>query len=126
MLQLHYARRGRRRSVDILCELVQRDADCPMFHRMIDLSPYGVWLETSAPLAVGSHVALAFQLPGGEEMIVFAEVTRVRESRGEVDNRGMGLEFIDLSSEERRQLIGALRSVPDDGVRLKSFARSLN
>ncbi len=107
----------------MLCELVRRDFDGPIFHRMTDLSAYGVWLETSFPMPVGARVALAFMPPGCDEIIVFAEVTRTRDRRDAVDNRGMGLEFIDLTDEERLQLVLALRRVPSDGVAVKRFDR---
>ena len=76
MLELHYARRARRRRVDLPCQLICSDWDEPYYHHMVDISPYGVWVKTSFPRNIGERVVLCFEGPHGKELTVFAEVTR--------------------------------------------------
>lgn len=117
MLELHYARRSERRGVDIGCELVARSWDQPLPHRMTNVSAFGAWLQTSLPLEVGERVVVSFRPPrwrDRREITVFAEVTRnikVRERNG-VRRNGMGLEFIDMTAGERREMQYCLRAMP--------------
>ncbi len=126
MLELHYARRGKRHSVDMLCELIRRDFDVPIRHRIVDLSAFGAWLHTTFPMPIGARVVLVFTPPGEEELMVFAEVTRVREPRRGVTRPGMGVAFLDLTADERRRLQQALGHLGDETVRVMQFARLLH
>jgi type IV pilus assembly protein PilZ len=73
----------------------------------------GLFVETEAPQAVGTEVSLQFQLPGGNRPVeVAGRVVRVSES-GSGDLPGMGIEFDDLSRQERdliNQLVRQLRA----------------
>jgi hypothetical protein len=117
MIELNYARRAERRAVNILCDVVAREWEAPFSHRATDLSPFGMWLQTSFPLRVGDVVVLSFKPPTWSDtgdLTVFAEVTRrvkIFERHG-VRRNGMGLEFLDLSDEERGRLRGWLRHKP--------------
>jgi hypothetical protein len=111
MLELHYARRARRRQVDLACEVITRDHDEPVLHQLEDISPYGVWLRTSFPRQVGERVVLSFVAPHGEELTVFAEVTRAVPGGPQERRSGMGLEFVDIRQRERVALHRALRDV---------------
>lgn len=126
MLELNYARRGRRHSVDMLCELIRRDCDVPLNHRITDLSAYGAWIQTSFPMPVGSRIVLAFTPPGADELMVFAEVTRVRDRSSAHKKTGMGVAFSEMTQPERLQLLMALRRVPDDTIRVMRFARLIH
>ena len=119
MLSQPYARRSARRSVDLSCEIVSRHWDEPIAHQLGNLSQFGAWIDTSFPLPVGERVVLSFAapvsaLPAGRfmthlhEILVFAEVRRVRRSRGG-KRGGMGVVFIDLPKNERRALGHTLR-----------------
>ena len=114
MLELHYARRAHRRQIDLPCEVITREADEPILHQLIDISPYGVWLRTSFPRPVGERVVLSFTAPHGKELTVFAEVTRATKGSSHQGERGMGLEFVDIRQGERVALHRALRDVYRD------------
>ncbi len=109
MLELHYARRARRRQVDLPCEVITRDQDEPVLHQLVDISPYGVWLKTSFPRPVGERLVLSFMAPHGEELTVFAEVTRTVRGAPERRGSGMGLEFVDIRHRERIAMHRALK-----------------
>jgi hypothetical protein len=106
-------RRALRRAVDMPCAVVSRYVDEPLLYWATDLSPYGVWLDTSFPMEAGELVVVCFK-PAiwwpGRELMVFAEVTRAARTRGK--ETGMGLEFLDLDVHERRALSGWLRGRP--------------
>ena len=125
MLELHYARRAQRRRLDLPCEVITRDWDEPVGHRVTDISPYGVWVRTSFPRPLGERLVICFTPPHGRELIVFAEVTRRVPARAK-DSRphGMGLEFVDIRQTERVALHRALRKLPADSrARISLFRR---
>lgn len=126
MLDLDYARRSRRHSVDMLCELVRDDCDEPIRHRLSDISAYGAWIETSFPMEVGNLLAIVVQPPVGTDIIVFARVKRTRARRSGGRRGGMGVEFIGTTAGERLQLLMWLRQVPDDTVRVMEFGRLIH
>ncbi len=117
MIEHNYARRSDRRATDVPCDLVRRTWDQPVRHRVTEMSPHGVWIQTSFPLRPGEQVVLSFAPPRGrrpQELTVFAKVTRaVRPStRRGPSYGGMALEFIDLTKTERRVLQRGLRGLP--------------
>lgn len=107
-------RRALRRAVQLPCELISRYVDAPLLYWATDLTPYGVWLETRFPMELGEQVVLCLD-PGiwwnARELMLFAEVTRVAHNRS-FDERGMGLEFLDISAHEQRALTAWLRNRP--------------
>ncbi len=117
MIEFNYARRSDRRATDVPCELVRRTWDEPIRHQVTEMSPHGVWIQTSFPLAVGEQVVLSFTPPKRShrhELTVFAQVirsVRARESDG-VRSGGMALQFVDLGKTERRTLQQSLRGLP--------------
>ena len=125
MLELHYARRAQRRKLDLPCEVITRDWDEPVGHRVTDISPYGVWVKTSFPRELGERLVVSFVGPHGRELTVFAEVTRkVRSRVGDARASGMGLEFVDLGPAERVALHRALSKLPADArSRVSLFGR---
>jgi type IV pilus assembly protein PilZ len=61
----------------------------------------GLFVETDAPPALGTSVALEFQIPGSDEPIqVMGRVVRVSDGSGK-DGPGMGIEFENLDSQSR-------------------------
>lgn len=108
------SRRALRRAVELPCELITRYLDTPLLYWASDLTPHGLWLETPAPMQVGESVVVSFE-PSiwwqQRELTVFAEVTRVMWAR-DVNERGMGLEFTDITVHEQRALAAWLRGRP--------------
>ena len=113
MIEFDYARRSQRRTIDLPCDLVGRDWDRPLCHRIVDLSPHGAWVRTALPLQPGEQVVVGFRPPKWErELSLFATVKRsVRAGRGGARN-GMALEFLDLTRAERRLLQHSLKGLP--------------
>ncbi len=111
------ARRGVRRAVDIPCELVRSGNDRVHRYRATNLSHDGMWLHTPNPARAGEVVVVCFRPGDGwnhRELHVFGEVVRVTSVRhrpGELPpDVGMGLELLDLTAEQQRQLRGWLIS----------------
>ncbi len=128
------SRRALRRAVDIPCELISRYVDQPLLYWATDLSPFGIWVETTTPMQMGEIVVLSFEPPAGwrnRGLTVFAEVTRVNANRRRhsAADTGMGLEFCDLTCHEHRALQGWLRGRPPPLPRRKrrnaEFERAL-
>jgi len=84
-----------------------------------DINEGGLFIETEKPHEPGTEIAMQFHLPGTKE--VLQTLGRgVRVSVGGADaTPGMGIEFDELTSEDRRridQIVRALRSreIPPD------------
>ena len=109
------ARRALRRALQLRCELMTAFWDVPVAHRVGDLSPYGMWIDTFFPLHPGADVLVAFALPSCAELVAFARVSRtVTVGAPRV---GMGLEFVDMTDQERARLARGLRGIPPRLVR---------
>ncbi len=78
-----------------------------------DINEGGLFIETDQPRPTGTIVSMQFNLPGGDEPIRTQGMV-VRISDGEDGQTpGMGIEFDDLSDEDRQridQLIRTLRT----------------
>jgi len=122
------SRRAARRAVDFRCDLIAARWDRPVTSRCTDLSPFGMWLETTLPLTEGDDVVVVFTPPNHRrEMTLFAVVRHV--VRDDFDLRGqafgVGLEFANVTRFEEKSLAGGLRGMPprlptakrDSGVR---------
>ncbi|MCG8588376.1 MAG: TIGR02266 family protein [Proteobacteria bacterium] len=76
-----------------------------------DINEGGLFIETTQPRPQGTVVSLVFNLPGCEEPI--RTIGRVAWSSGAADPPGMGVEFDDLTGEQRTRInhiVRALRS----------------
>ncbi len=75
-----------------------------------NLSVSGVFIKTRRPLAEGSELTIAFRLPGSEQSITAEAVVRwckhadPHARRGEADQGGMGLEFINISRRDQKAI----------------------
>ena len=69
------SRRSARRAVDFCCDLVTTSWDRPVASECTDLSPFGMWLETTLPVVEGDQVVVGFTPPNRkQEMTLFAQV----------------------------------------------------
>jgi len=110
-------RRAVRRGVDLDCDVIFGERDEPVPCRAIDLSPYGLWLETTILAEPGEHVVICFRPPNWPSMwnlTVFGEVARISKGRrkGDQGHTGMGIEFCDLTEAEHAALADCLRGLP--------------
>lgn len=115
--QTKESRRAVRRAVDIPCEVVFANRDEPVACQARDLSPYGVWIETTELAEPGDKLVLSFRPPNWPSIFsvtVFGEVVRVSRGRRKVDRgrTGMAIEFVDLTEAEQQALAECIRGLP--------------
>ncbi len=109
------SRRAARRAVDFRIDLVTSSWDRPVASRCTDLSPFGMWLETTLPVVEGDQVVACFSPPHRDkEMTVFARVRHVvRDDLGvRAQAFGVGLEFENVTVFEEKTLGDALQGMP--------------
>lgn len=107
------ARRCARRAVDLACDLIIDRWDQPVQSHCVDLSPYGMLLETTFPVDDGEQVMLSFRPPASsKEVILFARVRHVRRDPAAIDVDGVGLEFENTTVWEQQKLAAALKGLP--------------
>jgi hypothetical protein len=125
MVEQPYARRVQRHTVELPCSIIGPNWDEPVTFAVSDLSARGMWVRTTFPFRRGEHVVVEFRPPRSKRgpralraplLMPFAKVTRAERPKvegGKVVRRGgMGLEFCDLSRDERRALQRCLRATP--------------
>ncbi len=76
-----------------------------------DINEGGLFIETEKPRPTGTEVTLRFNLPGSPEPVqTLGRVMWVR-SAGDDSPAGMGVEFEDLTPEERQRINSMIRSL---------------
>jgi len=104
-------RRATRANVTVRIDYSTVDEMFSEFTR--DINEGGVFIETEKPHQAGTEVAMQFHLPGsGEVLQTIGRVVRV-SSGSPSSPSGMGIEFDELTSEDRRKIdviVRALRS----------------
>lgn len=107
----------RRKSQRILVDL-EVDYQCEdtfLFAYITDLSAFGIFIRTNNPEPPGTRLNLRFRLP--EENVTMAlegEVIWINAFRpGDFNNLnpGMGVKFVDLSDEDKAQVLDLIRKV---------------
>jgi len=97
--------------VDI--EVDYRADDTFLFAYITDISAMGIFVRTNAPEPPGTHLNLRFTPPGGEPMEFEGEVIWINPLRpGDYENRnpGMGIQFIELTAEQRDLILQLVRT----------------
>jgi type IV pilus assembly protein PilZ len=87
--------------------------DTFLYASIANISAMGIFIRTTEPLAVGTPVDLAFAPPDHEPFRLrgqVAWVNRVREN-GDNPNPGMGVRFMELSSESRERLVDVIHAI---------------
>lgn len=104
-------RRGDRAAVTVRIDYATVDEMFSEFTR--DINEGGVFIETEKPHQAGTEVSMQFHLPGsGEVLETIGYVVRV-SSGNDAGPPGMGIEFNELTAEDRRKIdliVRALRS----------------
>jgi type IV pilus assembly protein PilZ len=88
--------------------------DTFLYASIANISEFGIFVRTQEPLEVGTRLILRFVTPGSEEPFVLTgQVQWVNAVRMLADNPnpGMGIRFVDLTSEARERLIDAVRTI---------------
>jgi type IV pilus assembly protein PilZ len=97
--------------VDI--EVDYKSADNFLFAYITDISAMGIFIRTNAPESPGTVINLRFTPPGGPQLNLEGRVMWVNPYRpGSYDNinPGMGLQFIDLTTAQREQIVNLVRT----------------
>ncbi len=74
------------------------------FSSAVDLSKGGIFISTPEPLGNGSEVSMSIHIPGHGEIEVKGVVKWVRSDDSESEKAGMGIEFVNVSSDLRKKL----------------------
>jgi type IV pilus assembly protein PilZ len=88
--------------------------DTFLYASIANISEFGIFVRTHEPLEVGTRLTLRFAPPGAPEPFILAgQVQWVNAVRMLADNPnpGMGIRFVDLTSEARERLIDAVRTI---------------
>ena len=76
-----------------------------------DINEGGLFIETEKPRPTGTEVAMRFSLPGNHEPLqTIGRVVWVRSASDQVP-AGMGIEFDELTSEDRDRINSMIRSL---------------
>ena len=76
-----------------------------------DINEGGLFIETEKPRPTGTEVAMRFNLPGNHEPLqTIGRVVWVRSASDQV-SAGMGIEFDELSSDDRDRINSMIRSL---------------
>jgi len=98
---------------------VEWSVDCEteqtfLYASITNISEMGIFVATHEPLEVGTRLTLRFALPGEESPFsLLGQVQWVNPIRMLSDNPnpGMGIRFVDLSSENRERIINSVRTI---------------
>jgi hypothetical protein len=74
-----------------------------------NISVSGIYLASNIPMQVGSRAFLSFTLPTGAEIRTIGEVVRIKRdprtsSRKDPARVGMGIRFLDLTTDQRQRI----------------------
>ena len=97
--------------VDI--EVDYKSADNFLFAYITDISAMGIFIRTNAPEPPGTRLNLQFTPPGGQPLNLEGRVTWVNPFRpGSYDNinPGMGVQFVDLTVQQREEIVNLVRT----------------
>jgi len=97
--------------VDI--EVDYKSADNFLFAYITDISAMGIFIRTNAPEPPGTRLNLRFTPPGGPLLNLEGRVMWVNPYRpGSYDNinPGMGVQFLDLTAQQREQIVNLVRT----------------
>jgi type IV pilus assembly protein PilZ len=109
-------RRDERRSYDRF--EVEWAVDCIaddtfLYASIANISAMGIFVKTTDPLSVGTHLLLSFEPPGYEPFKLQGRVAWVNKVRADGDNPnpGMGIRFVDLQPADRERLVEVIRTI---------------
>lgn len=84
-----------------------------LYASISNISALGIFVRTTTPLPIGTMLQLRFAPPGSPQFTLGGQVQWVNTLRalGDNPNPGMGIRFLDLSSELREQLVELIRTI---------------
>ena len=69
-----------------------------------DLSSGGLFISTPDPVPPGSEVTLSIKLPDGEHLSLKGVVRWTKDEGRDDSKAGMGIEFVDLTEDDRKKI----------------------
>jgi type IV pilus assembly protein PilZ len=98
---------------------VEWSVDCEteqtfLYASITNISEMGIFVATNEPLEVGTRLTLRFAMPGEQSPFnLFGQVAWVNPIKllSDNPNPGMGIRFVDLSSENRERIIASVRTI---------------
>jgi type IV pilus assembly protein PilZ len=106
-------RRGSDR-VEVTWSVDCESQDTFLYANITNISEFGIFVQTHEPLEVGTRVILRFAPPGSDEpFVLHGQVQWVNAVKmlSENLNPGMGIRFVDLTSDARSRLIEAVHTI---------------
>jgi type IV pilus assembly protein PilZ len=106
-----------RRSADRLDVMWSVDCETEetfLYAAITNISAMGIFVRTTDPLPVGTHLTLRFASPHAPEVFALAGMVQwVNPLRARHDNPnpGMGIRFRSLSPEERERIVETIRTI---------------
>lgn len=94
-------------------EVDYKSADNFLFAYITDISAMGIFIRTNAPEPPGTLLNLRFQPAGGPQLNLEGRVMWVNPFRpGSYDNinPGMGVQFVDLTTQQREEIVNLVRT----------------
>lgn len=108
-------RRARRSALTVRIDYATVDEIFSEFTR--DINEGGLFIETEKPHQPGTEVSMQFHLPGGEEVVeTVGRVVRVSPGSAGTPP-GMGIEFDELTPDDRRKIDRIVRALRASGMR---------
>ena len=105
-------RRGSDR-IEVTWSVDCESRDTFLYASIANISEFGIFVRTQEPLEVGTRLTLNFTPPGSDEpFVLHGQVQWVNAVRMLADNPnpGMGIRFVDLTTESRSRLIDTVRT----------------
>jgi len=85
-----------------------------LYASITNISELGIFVRTTEPLEIGTHVTLRFAPPGARAPFVLEGVVQwvnPVKALGENRNPGMGIRFAELRPIDRERLVGTIRTI---------------
>ncbi len=84
--------------------------DTFLYAAISNISALGIFVRTLTPLAVGARLTLRFA-PHGAAVTTLSGVVQWVNLAPQGPNPGMGIQFVDLTAEERERLVEMVRTI---------------
>ncbi len=82
-----------------------------LYAYITNISELGIFVKTTAPLALGTEISLSFAPPGEEAFKLRGAVAWINPVRIGDSNPGMGIRFVDLTPDERERIVEVVRTI---------------
>ena len=87
--------------------------DTFLYASITNISAMGIFIQTREPKALGTEMVLSFSPPGHEPFKLRGTVAWINPYRenGDNPNPGMGVRFVDLTTEERERIVEVIHTI---------------